>query len=50
MRFLPVSPIGFDGGKVRTGVCFGEKSLAGKNVVFAGGFAILWCFLMVKTW
>jgi hypothetical protein len=54
MRGSLFFPIGFDGGKVRSGLAFGEKIFrrekSGFAGGFAGGFAILWCFLMVKTW
>jgi len=29
---------------------FARKKLAWQNLVFAGGFGLLWCFLMVKSW
>ena len=29
---------------------FGEKYSGGGKAVFAGGFAIFWCFAVVKTW
>jgi len=29
---------------------FLEKNVGGEKAVFAGGFAIFWCFVVVKTW
>jgi hypothetical protein len=33
----PTFPIGFDGGKLRARLAFGEIILAGRSMVFAGG-------------
>jgi hypothetical protein len=40
MRGSLFFPIGFDGGKVRSGLAFGEKYSGGKRGVLQGGFAI----------
>jgi hypothetical protein len=37
-------------GKVRSGLVLEKNILAGKRAVFAGGFAIFWCFVVVKVW
>jgi hypothetical protein len=35
---------------VTVGCCFGEKYFDGEKGRFAEGFAIFWCFVVVKTW
>jgi hypothetical protein len=46
MRGPPTFPIGFDGEKLRRG----EKCFGVRKDVFAGGFAISSCFVVVKSW
>jgi hypothetical protein len=46
----PAFSIGFDGEKGEARDRFGEKILGRRRAVFAGGFAILSCFVVVKLW